>query len=1025
VLALSAAAIWLVTAPVVAASAEPAGHASHEGHHASAVIDAAGSQADRHHGHGAEGDAIALTHGPTTGTWLDFFTNNGLYMPRTHCLMTAEGKPDWPWIIGLIVLTSTIVIGYARIFWFWAMSYRAEKTEDRNNKLMDLAYIFLWCAVCGYGMSLLIFFWPGYRLLAVFLVVLNVFTWRFILSLGDLKVSLSAKRYKRELEETLRNRAVELERLVVQRTADLSAAREEMTKLAAIAENTAHAVVMTDVEGRVTWINRSFSRITGYDADEVVGKKPGAVLQGPDTDPKTVANIREAVRRRKAISTELLNYRKDGRPYWLRLEIRPMRSDGGELTGFMAIETDVTKTKRIEDQLREAKNEAEAASRAKSDFLASMSHEIRTPLNAIIGSMDLLSDTPMQAEQRHLLGIADSSSATLLSIINDILDFSKIEAGKLDLDATPFDAARLIEEAAEIVANKADASGVDLYCEVDPPQPLWVVGDPTRLRQVVLNLLSNAVKFTEQGHVRVSIAAETDEQQDGQASIRIAVEDTGIGIAADRLETIFESFAQGDTSTTRRFGGTGLGLAISRRLVAAMGGRVDIDSEVGRGSTFTVRVALPRAEAPVRDRDCDLMVRRVLVADENELNRSVIAHHLRRWGLEVVETDTLAGLTQAVTAGDPSRPVELIILNESLGDRDCFDCLEAVRASMAGDPPPTIIASSMSTSIPQDDRARHGIIASLNKPILPSQLYNVLAGIGRENASVIDPEASAMHDQTTATPLDVLVIDDNRVNRIVAERTLERLGHACTTARSAREGIEAVRTARYDLVLMDCHMPEMDGYEATRALRKLQAEGAIDPTFIVALTANAMSSDRQRCLDAGMDDYLAKPFRRDALKAVLDRAASRQASRAASAEPQPCSTTTTPKLAPPSPTEPNPREAIPMFDQEELLERCMKDRDLAVELLADWDEAVGQSLRELASAIGDEDADAVRGAAHAIKGSSLEVAAAAVAESAAKIEDAARQGTLDGLRAEMDELVATIENARTQSKTLSETLNRA
>ena len=518
-------------------------------------------------------------------------------------------------------------------------------------------------------------------------------------------------------------------------------------------------------------------------------------------------------------------------------------------------------------ELRKQKEiELEEASKSKSEFLANMSHELRTPMNGVLGMLSIIKESNLSPEQSQQVNVAMSSGRSLLTIISDILDFSKIEAGKLEFEKIPFDLVRLVEDTADVVAEGAYKKGLELICEVDSRVHSSIIGDPTRIRQVLTNLSGNAVKFTQEGEIQIRVQSAYNESHPNR--LRFSVTDTGVGIKESELSSIFQSFAQADGSTTRKYGGTGLGLAISRQLIEGMGGTIDTNSKLGEGSEFWFELDLERSESVEADEVvADLSGKRVLLIEANDSVRSHIASLMQSHNVEVDSTNGAASaLLQLREAVKTQLPYDLVLFNAKLSDMPGEVFVRCIEADPAFDHlklvPMTYITQQIQELYPHHNSRIH---AQISKPVKANELHNVLATSMASEYSVAEPDTAddeaklALYSQ-----LRILVVEDNPVNQAVALGIIENIGFDVDVADHGREGLDKLAAEHFDLVLMDCQMPVLDGYAATRELRESEKDGERKP--VIALTANAMTGDEEKCLEAGMDDYLCKPFEPEILE---------------------------------------------------------------------------------------------------------------------------------------------------------------
>jgi PAS domain S-box-containing protein len=648
---------------------------------------------------------------------------------------------------------------------------------------------------------------------------------------------------------------------------DISELQRQKQYYESLLEVSPTAIVTVDAGHKVTSWNPAAERLFGYAREEAIGRDVDSLVANTEAVHHEAVLLNRRTEEAGEVWITTRRTRKDGSLVAVDLRAAPIRV-GDELVGLYALYHDIS-------ELQSAREQAESATQAKSAFLAMMSHEIRTPMNAVIGMTGLLLDTGLSPEQRRYAEVIRSSGDALMAVIDDILDFSKIEAGRLELECRPVDLRSCVESALELVAAGASSKGLDLAYFVDQGLPGAILGDATRLRQILINLLNNAVKFTDRGEVVLSVDGQAlgpgDDGVTRRHRLHFAVRDSGIGIPEDRLGRLFQSFSQVDASTTRQYGGTGLGLAISKRLVELMGGTIWVESRFGDGSTFHFTVEAEQAPSPApahaRGAPPQLRGRRVLIVDDNATNRHVLVRELESWGLLARDTAYPAQALEWIRRGDP---FDLAILDMQMPEMDGVTLAQEIRRDRGARALPLV----MLTSLGPREQGRGGVdfAAYMTKPIKPSQLLDTLMDVfGAAPAGVRAPapREGPVEQLAERLPLRILVAEDNGVNQQLALLLLEKLGYRADVAANGHEALQALEREPYDVVLMDVEMPKMDGLEATRRIHQRWPKGR--RPYVIAATANAMQEEREDCLAAGMDDYLSKPIRAEDLVAALRR----------------------------------------------------------------------------------------------------------------------------------------------------------
>jgi len=650
--------------------------------------------------------------------------------------------------------------------------------------------------------------------------------------------------------------------------------RESEERFRLVADATPALLYVADAEGRGVFYNRTWLDFRGRDAEAEAGLGWMDGLHPEDRARVDEERLRlVAARERYQLEYRLL--RHDGEHRWMLDTGLPRHTPGGEFAGFAGSLVDITERKLQEQAIARARDAALEASRLKGQFLANMSHEIRTPMNGIVGMSGLLLDTRLSPEQREIAEIVQKSAESLLSVINDILDFSRIESGKLRLDAVEFDLRTLVEDALALLSERALEKRLELVCDFPAALPALVLrGDPGRLRQVLVNLVGNAIKFTERGEVVVRL--EPLDAGEALFSFRLSVSDTGVGVETEARGRLFQPFVQADGSTTRRFGGTGLGLAISKELVELMGGRIGFSSEPGRGSVFYAELALPRIlpAPPLPPEPVPPSGTRALVVDDHPASLRVLAAQLASFGLEVDARpdglSALAALRDAVVRG---RPCAVLLADRLMPGMDGLELVRRVRAepALAG---LRVVLLTSAAGLGEAELAREaGVDGFVVKPAglhaLKQGLARLFPGAAPDLSSSPEPVRAGL--PAPGSSLHVLLVEDNAVNQQVARRHLAKLGHTCDVAENGVQALERLSARSYDLVLLDCQMPLMDGFETARRIRSGAVAGADAGVPLIALTAFAMEEDRLRCLEAGMDDFVTKPIRLEDLRGAIER----------------------------------------------------------------------------------------------------------------------------------------------------------
>jgi two-component system, sensor histidine kinase and response regulator len=780
--------------------------------------------------------------------------------------------------------------------------------------------------------------------------------------------------------------------------ADVQAAlRSEEERYRTLVERSHDAIITFDIHGKIRFASPSTERLVGYSAEEIVGKD-AADFVVPEERPDLATRIAEAAAGHEATAVTWTLLRRDGGTVRVEAARSPIRDKNGVVIGAQSVLRDITERDRalqmreaVAVELERAREDALAASRAKSAFVANMSHELRTPLNGVIGMVDLLSGTNLDARQRRYVEVARSSASLLLSVINDILDFSKIEAGKLDLEQIEFSFSDVVEEVATLMELSAEDKGLELSCQTEPELSLFY-GDPTRIRQVLVNLISNAVKFTRAGEVavRASLAGDAG----GQALVRVDVRDTGVGIAPGLRQKLFHPFSQLDPSTTRKHGGTGLGLAICRELVHRMGGEIGVESIPDRGSTFWFTLRLERVDlAPPRISQVDARLAglRVLAVDDNATNREVLRAQLAaagtRCSIASSGEQALRLLLDAAEAGDA---FSLAVLDQHMPEMDGLEVARRIREDPRIDAVRIVMLGSIGRPLDTRQLQALGVLTWATKPIWRAQLLRALAAALDGTAFVPARRRDSQAPPAPPPPSGrgprarILLVEDTPVGAEVVTEILRSAGYEVDLAVDGLRAVDAARNGTFDLILMDCQLPGIDGYEATRRIRAMESLGALSRSSsnrvpILALTASAALEDKERARLAGMDGHIAKPI--DSRR-LLTAIAEHDGADAVDVE-----------------LDLRARERVPVVDLVRALDRLMGNRELLARLVAQFREEAERARASFREAMAGRDVGAIGYVAHRLRGQALALDALGLSSALDALEKALRAGDWDATEA--------------------------
>ncbi|MEE8564520.1 MAG: response regulator [Atribacterota bacterium] len=701
------------------------------------------------------------------------------------------------------------------------------------------------------------------------------------------EMTVNLKKSKEELEKYSRN----LEKKVEVRTRELSDINQNLEKeiierkqieetlnksqqeLTSVFKNSPEALIYHDEQGTILKINPRFTEVFGYTLNELKGRNINEGMIFPRDETKEESKkITQTVLEKGSVRIEAMRKKKDGTLFPVIISASPIIVKG-KSKGIIAIYSDITKEKLAEKEIIKAKKEAELANQAKSAFLASMSHEIRTPINAIIGMGELMKNTILNDEQKEYLDMLKISADNLLNVINDVLDISKIESGHIEIEKIEFDLWKLIESIGITLGVKASQKKLELLCYTNPDIPQYIMGDPTRLRQILVNLAGNSLKFTEKGEIAINV--ETLKREDDKILLHFTVKDTGIGIPKEKQAKIFESFSQVDSSTTRKYGGTGLGLSICKQLVELMGGKIWVESEANKGSTFHLTLPSVVVKKPEgREEEIvplEIKNLRVLIVDDNYTNRMILREIVSLWGALPKEVeDGFSVLRELKSACKRSKPYQLILLDKNMPEMDGFELIKKIREILEYKKTPIVMLSSDRGAADLKKIEELSISDFILKPIRRSRLYNaIVKAIVKETSKDVVKKydiGSAIKDRF----FKVLLAEDNLINQKLTVRLLEKQGWQISVATNGSEVLNLLDKNRFDFILMDVQMPEMDGIEATKEIRKREKEtGTHIP--IIALTANAFEEDKKKCLEAGMDEYATKPVKVNEIFSIIEK----------------------------------------------------------------------------------------------------------------------------------------------------------